>query len=111
MARSVYSTLKSRALGIFRVQGLTVEGKITIVSINDSTWTALPNTSLADRNSITIQNTSGVQMKVQYDNGVGGYVGVAIEPDSERYYNITDGITIYGKSSSGTVDITIEELA
>lgn len=96
---------------VFRPSGLNIAGKITIVSVNSSTWTALPATALTDRNAICIQNRSGSEIKLNYDNGVSGYVGVVVPNLGERYYDITDNILIYAKSASGTVDVTIEEIS
>lgn len=91
--------------------GLTIAGRITIVSINNLTWTALPATALANRNAICILNTSAVEIKLQYDNTTIGYVGVPLAVTNQRFYDITDDIIIYAKSSAGTVDITVEELS
>lgn len=97
--------------GEFTFSGLGIAGRVTIVSVNDATWTQLPATSLASRNGLSIQNLSGVAIKVNYDNTEPGYVGVVIPDGGERFYNITDAIPIYAKSASGTVDVTIEELS
>lgn len=95
----------------FTPSGLRNGGKITIVSVSDSAWTALPASALANRNALSIQNRSDVEIKIQYDNTTVGYVGVAIPPKGERYYDITDAIVIYARSSSGTVDVTAEEIS
>lgn len=97
--------------GEFRPSGLTIGGKITLVTINDSTWSALPTTALTNRNAICIQNRSGQEIKINYDNTVVGYVGVVLPDKGERYYDISDSIVIYAKSSSGTANVTVEEIA
>lgn len=91
--------------------GLSIGGRISEVTLNDATWVALPATALAQRNAISIQNTSTVEIKIQYDNATVGYVGVKVGVGGERFYDVTDAITIYGKSSNGAAIITIEELA
>ncbi len=93
--------------------GLQNGGRVTIVTINETTWTALPPTALTDRNALSIINTSGVEIKINYDNSVVGYVGVPIRNNDERYYDVKDTIVIYAKSTtgSGSVDVTIEELS
>lgn len=91
--------------------GLTLGGLITSVVLNDVTWTALPLAALANRNAMSIQNVSAIAIKINYDNATVGYVGVTIAPGSERAYDISDTITIYAKSASGTPTIQIEELA
>lgn len=98
--------------GSFAPSGLKNGGAVTEVTLNDSTWTALPGTSLTDRNAIAIQNLSGNEIKINYDNGVSGYVGMTIPDGGERQYDLTDAITIYGKAESGaTPTITVEELS
>lgn len=95
----------------FTPSGLTTGGLITIVTINDSTWTALPPTALTARNAICLQNQSSTAIKINYDNTVVGYVGIEVGAGGQRYYDITDSIPIYAKSSSGNVDLAIEEIA
>jgi hypothetical protein len=99
--------------GTLQVKGLNIGGRITSVSINDSSWTPLPAIPLANRNAMSIQNSSGVEIKINYDSTVATYFGVRLTPDTERYYDITDSISIFAKASpgSGTVSIIIEELA
>ena len=94
-----------------RPAGLTVGGLITQVPVNSTTWTALPPTALLNRNALSIQNISGTDIKINYNNATVGYVGVTIASGSERFYSITDTIIIYAKSSSGTPTIQTEELA
>ncbi len=95
----------------FRPSGLTLGGLITIVVVSDSVWTALPTTALSERNAICIQNRSGLEIKINYDNTVVGYVGIVLPDKGERYYDITDNIPLYAKSSSGNANVTIEEIA
>ena len=97
--------------GEFTPTGLTTAGLLTPVILSDAAWTALPPSALTDRNAISIQNVSGVEIKVNYDNTEVGYVGVAVESGAERFYNITDSIPIYAKAASGTPTIMIEEIS
>ena len=46
------------------------------MTLNSSSWTALPSTPLTDRNAIAVQNESGINIKLNYDNNVVGYVGM-----------------------------------
>lgn len=94
-----------------RPSGLDVGGRITEVEINASTWTALPANPLTGRQALAIQNLSGVEVKINYDDEAAGYVGMAIPDDGERQYDVGSGVVIYAKSSSGTVTINVEELA
>jgi hypothetical protein len=97
--------------GEFRTSGLTVGGRVTNVAISDSAWTALPATALPNRNAVGIQNFSGVEIKLNYDNSVPGYDGVIMRDGDQRQYDITDDILIYAKSSSGAATIIVEEIA
>ena len=90
--------------------GLNIAGRMTIVTLNDSTWTALPATQLTERNGMSVQNQSAKQIKLHYDNTTVGYVGTIVNPDGERFYDIRT-IALYGKCQSGTCDILIEELS
>lgn len=91
--------------------GLHIAGKVTIVTLNAATWTALPAAALANRNAICVINTSGVEIKLNYNSGIAGYVGVPLDALNQRFYDITDAIPIYAKTSAGTHDITVEELS
>lgn len=91
--------------------GLNIAGRISIVTIDDSSWTKIPNANLADRNAIHIQNQSSVDLKYNYDNTVIGYVGILVPSGGSLYMDITDDIDIYAKSASGSVEIAVEEIS
>lgn len=97
----------------FYPSGLTVAGKVTEVAIDDTNWQALPAIPLTNRNAMSIQNVSAVEIKLGYDPLESGYVGVRVPVSGERMYDITDGIPIYAKAApgSGTVTIVVEELS
>lgn len=97
--------------GEFTPTGLKVGGKVTEVPLNAVTWTALPATPLTGRNAISLQNRSGIEIKLNFDPTVVGYVGVFVPDGYERAYDITDSILIYAKAASGTPTVIIEELA
>jgi hypothetical protein len=103
------TAIRTKGEGVFKPSGLNVEGKLTQVTLNTSTWVALPTTALANRNAISILNTSTDDILIQYDNAAA--FGLTIGPDEERQYDITDAIIIYGKATVGTPTILIEELA
>ena len=105
------TSITGSVTGSFTQSGLSIAGLITEVTINNTTWTALPATPLVDRNAISIQNTSGVEIKLNYNSGAAGYIGARIPVDGERFYQITDTILIYAKSQAGTVTILVEELS
>ena len=102
---------RTSVTGEIKPSGLNTGGKVTEVTLDTSNWTALPTTALSDRNAICIQNKSGTEIKINYNNSVVGYVGIVISNGSERFYDITDDIIIYAKASSGTPTINIEEIA
>lgn len=91
--------------------GLKNGGLITEVTLSAASWTPLPATPLANRNAIAIQNISAVEIKLQYDATIIGYVGVVVPSGGERQYDITDAIVIYAKASAGAPIIVIEEIA
>jgi len=99
--------------GTFSPSGLTIQGRVSEVTINDSTWTPLPAIPLENRNAIGIQNSSGTEIKLNYDQSTVSYIGVKMGIEGERYYDITDSIPIYAraKPGAGSVTIIIEELA
>jgi hypothetical protein len=91
--------------------GLSIAGRITKVSINDSSWTPLPAVPLADRNGMSIQNRTGTQVFIEYDNLKPVGDGVLINTGGERFYDIKPSITIYACTASGTFDLHVEEIA
>ena len=93
-----------------RPSGLNNGGLVTEVALNAASWTAIPATPLTDRNAISIQNLSGIDVKVNYVNTV-GYVGMLIGSGNERFYDITDQIVIYARSASGTPTVVVEEIS
>lgn len=99
--------------GSVTTAGLSIAGKFTEVTIDDTTWTALPSTPLADRNSMSIQNRSGFEIKVNYDNTEVGYKGMVIPINFERFYEIRDTVVIYAKAApgSGSIVINVEEIS
>lgn len=90
--------------------GLQNGGVVTEVTLSDSTWTELPPSPLATRNAISIQNRSGVEIKINYNDLEVGYVGMVIPTGGERFYDITSSIKIFAKASSGSPIVNIEEL-
>lgn len=89
--------------------GIVTQGLVTVVSINDTGWTALPAVSVADRKALCVYNTSGVEIKLNYATP-GGYVGVPLVSGNQRFYSDTN-IIVYARSSSGSVNVTVEEMS
>lgn len=108
--------VRTTAVGTFTPSGLNEGGKISVVTVNDSSWTPLPATALSNRNAISMQNLSGFEMKINYQEAYDlslGYVGMVVPNGNERYYDIKDTIIIYGRLApgSGSGSINIEEIA
>lgn len=105
--------------GTFTLGGLRYGGRISSVNIDNTTWTPLPAVpfSVTDgsgthpRNCLSIQNDSGQEIKINFDNTVVGYTGVKIIDQGERAYDIQGSVIIYAKSKIGPCTIQIEELA
>lgn len=91
--------------------GLRTAGLISEVELSDTDWTALPPTPLAGRNAMSIQNTSGVSIKINYDPTETRYFGVQIASGLERFYDIKETIQIFAKAQTGTPKIILEELS
>jgi hypothetical protein len=92
--------------------GVITTVKHTVVSINNTTWTALPATKLSGRFALLVQNQSGVEIKLNGDNTTVGYIGYRMADGNDKYYyNILEDFTLYAKSSAGTVNILVEEVA
>jgi hypothetical protein len=88
--------------------GVTTE----VTTVNDAGWVAVPPTATAGRAGFSIQNQSGVQIKINFGTPA-GYVGVILENGGERFYDANDTAVIYARSvgGSGTISgIIIEEL-
>lgn len=96
----------------FQVTGANIAGDHEEVTVPDNAWVALPGTALANRNAVNIQNNSGFEMKVNFDNGV-GYEGMTIPDGGERQYAMTENVIIYGRMApgSGSQAIDVEELS
>lgn len=97
--------------GEFTATGLRKGGKLTKVTLNALTWTALPPVPLVERNALSIQNTSVTQIVLDYLDTNPAYEGVIVNSSAERFYSITDQIIIYAKAQAGTPTIMIEEIA
>lgn len=105
-------TVTGTVSGTFQQVGLSIAGRVSVVTINNTTWTALPSSPLANRNAINVQNMSTQTAKLNYDSGTVGYVGMTIFANGgERQYAITPAIIVYAKSETSSIDLNIEELS
>lgn len=98
--------------GNFTVSGLNIAGKITHVTIDSDQWYAFPPTTLANRNALVIQNLSGIDVLLNYDNAAPSSEGITIFHGYERQYDIrTIVIYLRRKSGSGPIVVVAEELS
>mgnify|MGYP003335080903 FL=1 len=65
--------------------GLTIQGKVTEVTLSAGSWTALPPTPMVGRNAICIQNIGAVELKLNYDPLIATYTGVVLPAGGERF--------------------------
>lgn len=108
----VRTTLSGEVSGEFSPTGLKNGGRITEVILSDSAWTALPpGGALVNRNAINLQNyDTGTQIKINFRNDV-GYVGVILNENSERNYDITEHIQLYARAEIGAPVLIVEEIS
>jgi len=89
--------------------GRAVSASFAEISINSSGWTNLLS-SFSNVLVASIQNKTGVQIKLNSDNGV-GYVGFIVEDDEQRNYNDLDaGFSMFARSETGNVTLNVEVL-
>jgi hypothetical protein len=91
--------------------GLRNAGRITAVTLNSTDWTALPPSPLVARNALAVQNYTGQPVKLNYSASIPGFLGIIIPDQSERQYDITDTIIVYGKCESGSAVVIVEEIS
>lgn len=98
--------------GTFSPSGLRIAGRVTEVLLSTTEWTALPpGGPLADRNAINIQNYSGDEIRLNYDNTVAGFSGIILNDQSERNLDIKQTIQIYAKARVGGSIIIVDEIS
>lgn len=101
----------TNVVGHLEASGQSIAGRVTDVTINNLTWTALPATPLANRNALVIQNRSGQLIKLNYSSGVSGFTGVAVDHHGERSYDMGASIILYAKSETSSCIVTVEEIS
>jgi len=101
-----------RLRSISSVQGLTIGGRVTLVSLSDSAWVELPAVQLSNRNSISIQNQSGNGNAVFMNYSASApHEGVRIEDGGFRSLAISGTIKVYARMEIGSGVVAVEELA
>lgn len=96
-----------------------ISAQITKIEINPTTWTLLERSGstspigtgpLISRQVITIQNTTGQDIIIQYDNATtDNTISILIPDGVERIYDFGSNIQFYAKSVTSNVDLVYEE--
>jgi len=87
----------------------------TSLSINNTTWTAVPTTPGNNRLSLNIQNNTGQEVKINNATPA-GYEGMVLPDQGERIYTIYPKTTanathiVYAKSIASAVSLDVEEI-
>ncbi len=99
--------------GTFQQSGLTKQGRVTMLTIDSTTWYEAPASALSDRNNIEIQNpsTSASNIVWNYDNTAPATAGFQVPPGASRSLAITGSIPVYIRMVSGSATAVVEELA
>lgn len=96
--------------------GLRNGGKITLTTINDSSWTPILVAAEALTNQINVQNFTGSEVKVNHDFYgplPAGYEGMRIPSNTERFYQVNGAFRmpyVKAEPGAGTVVIEVEEI-
>lgn len=94
----------------FSPSGLQNGGLHSFVTLNDSLWLPIPATPLANRNGISIQNESGIDIKYRYIDTDPVWQGTRIGGNGgERFLDIKDTIILYGRAAPGGSPVIIVE--
>lgn len=95
--------------------GLSTGYRYTEVSLPTGVWTPLPASPLTGRNTMSVQNESNQDIRLNSDKTDTlpvGLSGVLLRAFGERFYNVTDGVIIYARQDSGaSVVVGVEEIA
>jgi len=90
--------------------GLTIGGKITEVTLNTSTWVALPTTPQTDRNAMGFQNLSNDVVSINFATPA-GTIGWKVQANGELFFDVTDSIIVYAKAMTGSPTVTVMEIS
>jgi hypothetical protein len=98
--------------GEVQLVGLSTEGRVTHVPITNAAWTPIPAAALGGRQSIALQNFTGGDVRLNWDNTKPLTEGVILANGNERYYTVAEGLTLYAVHTSlVAATIIAEELA
>ncbi len=100
--------------GDFSPVGLKTQGRITMVTIDNSAWVEAPTVALTARNNIQIQNPKGSTDDIiyNYDNTAPLTSGIHIAPGTSVSIQIQGSIPVYIVAAAAeTIISPVEELA
>lgn len=105
------SSSVANIVGTFTPSGLNTAGKLTQITLNIATWTALPATALTDRNGVGFQNRTSDQVLVGFISGAATTLGWTVDVNGEFFIDVTDAVVIFGLALTGTPTITVMEVS
>lgn len=86
-------------------------GRVTVVALNNTAWTALPGTPLANRQGLAVQNLSGDNVLLNWSNAAAPTSHIFLASGAERFYQAKDTAILYGRlQNNASGDVHIEEL-
>jgi hypothetical protein len=85
--------------------------RITIISVSDSAWVALPSIPFTGRASLIIQNTHPKQnLYINYTNTAPLQQGFIVYPEGTRELVLAESVQVYGVMDVGfTANVIVEE--
>lgn len=106
-------TISGSITGEFTPVGLTKAGKFRKVTLNDTTWTAVPATPLTNRNTIKFLNRTPFEVYINFAPTEPIYDGMLVTPnDGTLSYPVRDTIVLYAMFElGGSGNLHVEELA
>jgi hypothetical protein len=102
--------------GSVQLQGFSTTWKNTTLNVS-TTALPLPSTALTGRNAIAIRNLDPSvtlyigNFDVVANDAIGTTAGWQIGPNETYNLGITDSVVLYGVVASGTIRISVKELA
>jgi hypothetical protein len=107
----VTSTTSGTVSGTVESTSPINSGKITKVTLDNTSWTAIPTSAAANRQGLGIQNLSGDNLLLNWSNTAPANEYIFVASGAERYYSAKTGAILYGRFQTiATGTIIVEEL-
>lgn len=98
----------AKVSGQILIKGASTAGSVTLVSVTNAAWVALPATPLANRNTVLIQNqATSATIVVNFSNTAPATSGIRIGPGGALEIMVSNGIAIYGRNTAAGPAVTI----